>query len=400
MHNMLNRFSDPIRGVPSTRLERVNTVIVGGGPAGIATAAGLSRRGLDSIVLERGGAVALAWRNHYDSLHLHTNKGASGLPGRPMPGNYPRYPSRDQVVDYLEEYAVSEGVRVRLNSEVANCHRTSGLWETVTTTGEITESENVVIATGLSQIPNMPRYPKQEFYEGEIVHSADYRNGRPYVGRYVLVVGFGNSGGEIALDLMEHGAHAFISVRNPGVVVPRDVAGIPALTIASWLSVFPPKVGDWLSKPLIRIMVGDLSKVGIPKAHWGPLEQIAIQQKIPLLDVGVLEALRGGEIKARPAIDRFTEKGVMFIGGRSEPFDAVIFATGFEPGVDRILEHAEGILDDRGRPLISGGTTSEPGLYFCGFVEPPTGRLRAIGVEAEHIADLIAADVGSAQLRP
>ena len=264
---MLNRFSDPIRGVPSTRLERVNTVIVGGGPAGIATAAGLSRRGLDAIILERGGAVALAWRNHYDSLHLHTNKGASGLPGRPMPGNYPRYPSRDQVVDYLEEYAVSEGVRLRLNSEVANCHRTSGLWETVTTTGEITESDNVVIATGLSQIPNMPRYPKQELYEGEIVHSSDYRNGRPYFGRYVLVVGFGNSGGEIALDLMEHGAHAFISVRNPGVVVPRDVAGIPALTIASWLSVFPPKVGDWLSKPLIRIMVGDLSKVGIPKAH-------------------------------------------------------------------------------------------------------------------------------------
>jgi len=397
---MLNRFSDPNRGVPSTRLERVNTVIVGGGPAGIATAAGLERRGLDAIVLERGGAVALAWRNHYDCLHLHTNKGASGLPGRPMPADYPKYPSRDQVVDYLEEYAVSEGVQVRLNTEVANCHRTSDLWETVTTTGEITESVNVVIATGLSQIPHMPRYPKQDLYEGEIVHSADYRNGRPYVDQYVLVVGFGNSGGEIALDLMGHGAHVFISVRNPAVVVPRDVAGIPVLTIASWLSVFPPKVGDWLSKPLLRIMVGDLSKVGIPKAPWGPLEQIAIQHRIPMLDVGTLDALRSGEIKARPAIDRFTEKGVMFTGGSSEPFDAVIFATGFEPGVDRILERTEGLLDDQGRPLISGGATFEPGLYFCGFVEPPTGRLRAIGIEAEQIADLIAADVGSAQPRP
>lgn len=375
-------------------------MIVGGGPAGIATAAGLQRRGIDPIVLERGGTVAHAWGNHYDRLHLHTNKGASGLPGRPMPRDYPRYPSRDQVIGYLEDCAVSEGVRVRVNTEVANCRRASDLWQTVTTTGEVTESVNVVIATGLSQIPHMPRYPKQELYEGTIVHSGDYRNGQPYVDQYVLVVGFGNSGGEIALDLMEHGAHVFISVRNPVVVVPRDIAGISVLTIASWLSVFPPKVGDWLSKPVIRIAVGDLSKVGIPQAPWGPLQQIAIQQKVPMLDVGTIEALRSGEIKARPGIDRFTEKGVMFTGGGSEPFDAVIFATGFEPGVDRILERTEGLLDDQGRPMVSGGPTSELGLYFCGFVEPPTGRLRAIGIEAEQIADLIAADVGSGQPRP
>jgi indole-3-pyruvate monooxygenase len=317
-----------------------------------------------------------------------------------MPGEYPRYPSRDQMVDYLEDYAVSEGVRIRVNTEVVNCHRASDLWETVTTTGEIIESVNVVIATGLNQIPNMPRYPKQELYEGMIVHSADYHNGQPYVDQYVLVVGFGNSGGEIALDLMEHGAHAFISVRSPAVVVPRGIIGIPVLTIARWLSVFPPKVGDWLSKPVLGITVGDLSKVGVPKAPWGPLEQIATQQKIPMLDVGTMEALRSGEIRARPAIDRFTEKGVMFTGGSSEPFDAVIFATGFEPGVDRILERTEGLLDDHGRPLISGGTTAEPGLYFCGFVEPPTARLRAIGIEAEQIADLIAADVSSQQPRP
>lgn len=375
-------------------------MIVGGGPAGIATAAGLKRRGLDPIVLERGESVAPAWRNHYDRLHLHTNKGASSLPGRPMPGHYPRYPSRDQVADYLEDYAVSEGIRVRVNTEVAHCRRTSDRWETVTTAGEVTESENVVIATGLSQIPNMPRYPKQELYEGVIVHSADYRNGQPYVDQYVLVVGFGNSAGEIALDLMEHGAHVFISVRGPSVVVPRDIAGIPILTIARWLSVFPPRFADWLSKPVLRITVGNLSRFGIPQAPWGPMDQIARQQKIPMLDVGTMEALRSGEIMARPAIDRFTDKGVMFTGGSSEPFDAVIFATGFGPGVDGILERTEGVLDDQGRPLVSGGTTSEPGLYFCGFVEPPTGRLRAIGAEAERIADLIAADVGSAQPRP
>jgi hypothetical protein len=119
-----------------------------------------------------------------------------------------------------------------------------------------------------------------------------------------------------------------------------------------------------------------------------------------MLDVGTIDAMRSGEIKARPGIDRFTEKGVMFTVGSSEPFDAVIFATGYEPGVDRILDSTEGVLAEHGRPLVSGGVTAEPGLYFCGFVEPPTGRLRAIGIEAERIADLIAADVGSAKASP
>jgi cation diffusion facilitator CzcD-associated flavoprotein CzcO len=189
-----------------------------------------------------------------------------------MPDVYPKYPSRDQVVDYLEGYAAAEGIQVRLNTEVGKCRRIGGFWETATTTGEIIESFNLVIATGLNQVPKMPRYPKQELYEGEIIHSADYRNGRPYVGKFVLVVGFGNSAGEIALDLMEHGAQVFISVRSPSVVVPRDIVGIPALTVARWLSVFPPKMGDWLSKPIIGMTVGDISRLGIPKAAYGPLE--------------------------------------------------------------------------------------------------------------------------------
>lgn len=377
-------------------MERVNTVIVGSGPAGIATAAGLERRGLDPIVLERGSTLAPAWRHHYDRLHLHTNKQSSGLPGRPMPADYPKYPSRDQVAEYLADYAVGEGVRVRLSTEVTSIRRQGDGWFVRTANGDAIYASNVVVATGLSHFPRMPRYPKQDLFAGTILHSADYRNGRPYEGKYVLVVGFGNSAGEIALDLMEHGAFAFISVRSPSVVVPRDIAGIPILTISRWLSVLPPKLADWLAKPVLWAMMGDVARVGIPKANWGPMQQIADQKKIPMLDVGTMDALRSGVIKARPGIDRFTETGVMFAGGTSEPFDAVIFATGYEPGVDRLLESTEGLLDDEGRPLVSGGRTAEPGLYFCGFVEPPTGRFREIGIEAERIAELIAADVGLA----
>lgn len=377
----------------------MNTVIVGGGPAGIATAAGLVRRGLDPIVLESGKTIATAWRHHYDRLHLHTNKQISGLPGRPMPRDYPKYPSRDQVYSYLERYARDEGVRVRLETEVAHCRREGDLWILTTTEGAVYGAKHVVIATGLSHVPLVPKYPKQEIYEGEILHSAEYRNGAAFATKHVLVVGFGNSAGEIALDLLEHGAYPHISVRSPSVVVPRDIAGVPILRLARWMSLFPPRFADWLSKPLLLATVGDVSIAGIPKADWGPLAQIKKTGKIPMLDIGTMAALRSGSIKAQPGIERFTESGVIFSSGTSEPFDAVVFATGFETGLERILEDTTGLLDEMGRPLASGGATSRPGLYFCGFHEPPTGRLREIGLEAERIGDLIASDVGLAVSR-
>jgi thioredoxin reductase len=381
-------------------VERVPTVIVGGGPAGIATAAGLRRRGVDAVVLERGTSVAPAWRRHYERLHLHTHKEISGLPGRPMPLHYPRYPSRDQVAQYLDDYAESEGVEVRLGVEVAACRRQGGSWVVETAEGDVFETSRVVVATGLNETPVTPKYPNQESYQGDLVHSAYYRNGAPYQGRHVLVVGFGNSGGEIALDLLEHGAHAHISIRNPSVVVPRDLFGIPILTIARWLSVFPPRLADSFSKPILWAVVGDLSRLGVPQAPWGPMEQIATKHKIPLLDVGTIAAIRSGRIVTEPGIERFTEDGVVFTSGTSEPFDAVIFATGFVPRVASLLESTEGLLDEEGFPLVSGGMTSAPGLYFVGFNEPPTGRLRQIGIEAEAVADLIAANVGSAKARP
>lgn len=371
-------------------------MIVGGGPAGIATAASLLRRGTDPIVLEKGKTIAPAWRHHYDRLHLHTNKEISGLPKRPMPGDYPKYPSRDQVFSYLEGYVRDEGVPLQLDTEVISCGRDGSGWRVSTADGVVYQCPNVVVATGLSHVPRIPGYPMQEDYQGEILHSADYRNGAPYTSRHVLVVGFGNSAGEIALDLLEHRAQPSISVRSPSVVVPRDIAGVPILRLARWMSVFPPRLADWLSKPLLLATVGDVSRAGIPKAGWGPLTQIKERGKIPILDIGTMDALRAGTIKARPGIERFTEMGVTFTSGTSERFDAVIFATGFETGLDQILDDTTGLLDDEGRPLVSGGVTAAPGLYFCGFHEPPTGRLREIGLEAERIGSLIVADHQSA----
>ena len=158
------------------------------------------------------------------------------------------------------------------------------------------------------------------------------------------------------------------------------------------LSPLPPRLADWFSKPILAATVGNISKLGIPKADIGPMEQIAQKGKVPLLDIGTIDALKDGRIKPRPGIERFTKGGVVFTDGSSANFAAVVLGTGYEPAVDEVLGDTVGLLDEEGRPLVSGGSTGVDGLYFCGFHEPATGRLREIGLEAERIATLVAAE--------
>ena len=165
---------------------------------------------------------------------------------------------------------------------------------------------------------------------------------------------------------------------------------IAAATLAAAVGLMAVWIAGWRAG-VLAATVGNVEKIGVPAAPWGPFQQIAEHKKIPMLDIGTIAALKKGAIKAQPAIQRFTETGVIFITGTSEPFDAVIFGTGWEAGIAQILPGVDGVLDADGRPLVSGGRTSEQGLYFCGFYEPPTGRLRQIGIEAERIAGLIAA---------
>ena len=371
-------------------MESTPVVIIGGGPAGLASSATLRQRGVDSVILERGDTVAPAWHRHYERLHLHTQKGASGLPGLPMPKSYPQFPSRDQVADYLTGYADHAQVDVRLGTEVETAERQDDGWVTTTTDGQAFRSEHVIVATGLSHTPRIPKWPGMDEFDGTILHSNEYRNGTPWEGKDALVVGFGNSAGEIALDLAEHGARANLSVRHKSVVVPRAILGIPILTIARWLSIFPPRVADFLSKPLLALLIGDISKVGLPAADWGPLEQIATKGKVPLLDVGTMKALKEGSIKAHPGVERFTADGVVFTDGTQLACDVVVLGTGYIPAVEEVIAEPGPAVDEDGHPVVSGAKTPVEGLWFVGFREPPTGRIREIGIEAERVAEAIA----------
>ena len=367
-----------------------DAVIIGAGPAGLAVGARLKACGLDALILEQSDAVAPVWRRHYDRLHLHTDRGHSALPGLPMPSSYGRYPSRAQVVEYLESYATRFDLKPRFKASVRQVRRSGTLWR-AETEYESVEAPVVVVATGFADFPFSPAWPGIETFGGPILHSSRYRNPNPFASQRVLVVGFGNSGGEIALDLAEAGVDATLSVRGPVRILPRELLGLPILTWAIAQQRLPARVTDALNAPAIRLAVGSIEKLGMTRAAKGPRRMVEEDGRVPLIDIGTVAQIRAGRIKVRGDIASLGPKRVTFAGSQPEPFDAVILATGFRPDLRDLLPDARGVLNESGRPLVSGRPTAEHGLFFCGAITSPTGQLRAIGLEAERIAEAAAA---------
>ncbi len=368
---------------------QTNTLIIGASAAGLAVAACLQEKNIPFILLEKSSQVGAAWRNHYDRLHLHTDRSHSQLPHLPMPKSFAKYPARADVVAYLEEYARRFGLEPRFGQEVTAVRPHNGGWQVETADGRY-QAQNVVIATGYTRVPHLPTWPRQELFTGSIIHSSAYKNGKPYAGQRVLVVGFGNSAGEIAIDLVEHGAATVgMAVRSPVNVIPRDYLGIPILTIGIVMDKIPPQVADLLAIPMLKTSIGDLTKYGVPTLPYGPNVQIRQDRQIPILDIGTVKLIKDGRIHIHPGLTQFNENGVVFSDGTIKPFDAIILGTGYRPRVHEFLQEAAGVLNEEGAPQSSGQETA-PGLYFCGFYISPTGMLREIGIEARRISAHIA----------
>ena len=368
--------------------QQADTLVIGAGPAGLAVAACLKKRGASCIIVDRAGEVGSSWRHHYDRLHLHSDRDRSALPYLSFPAGTPRYPSREQVIGYLELYARHFELAPHFNEEVRTVRPCAPGWIATTTAG-VYHSRRVVVATGYNAVPYLPRWRGQERFDGPMLHSSEYRNGESFRGQSVLVVGFGNSGGEIAIDLHEHGARVAIAVRGPVNVVPREIFGIPILAISIVLSRLPARLADALAAPLVRLSIGDIARLGFRKLPMGPFTQIKTTRRIPLLDIGTVKLIREGHIEVFGDIREMGETQVTFDDGRSRDFDAVVAATGFHPRSDYFLAPQGDILDvEQARQPGSGEKKS--GLHYCGFSVSPTGMLRDIGIEARRVADEIA----------
>ena len=365
-----------------------NTIIIGGSAGGLACAASLKQLNLPYILLEKRNKVGCEWVQRYDRLHLHTPKKHSHLPYLKMPSYYEQYVSKNDLIEYLEAYMHHFSIQPFFNEEVLKVERKNNLWE-VSTNKEKLFGKSVIIATGYSRKPIQPAWKGIENFQGEIIHSSEYKNGANYKNKDVLVVGFGNSACEIALCLYELNAFPSLSVRSGVNVIPRDLAGIPILNIViaqNWLTKISPRLTDAINKPLLRFIYGNLNRYGLRQLHVGPTMQVTKYKRIPLLDIGIMRLIKRNTVKVFPGIDHFTADTVVFTDGREKKIDAVISATGFQSGLAQLLPEYSKVSDENGIPLVSGKESALPGLYFCGFHITPTGMLREIGIEAKKIA--------------
>ncbi|MBZ9736562.1 NAD(P)/FAD-dependent oxidoreductase [Mesorhizobium sp. CA18] len=360
-----------------------NVVIIGAGPAGLAVAACLKQAGQDFIILERANEVAPAWRRHYRRLHLHTVKSFSSLPFVRFPKSHPRYVPREKVVAYLDAYAGRFGLRPRFGVTVKSVRR-EGERLLVQTDAGLFNARKVVVATGNNAEPITPSFPGIEAFKGKVLHSAAYTEAAPYVGKDVLVVGMGNTGAEIALDLAESGARPTISVRKGVHIVPRQLFGVPIQMVGIASRAIPQALNDWVFPKILDLALGRLESYGIVRPRQGIMRGIEAG-RIPVIDVGTVAAIKAGRIGIAPDIASFTPDGVKFADGLEKKFDAAIFATGYRPAYDSFLPAEL-------RPDKSGvnARATELGVYLVGFYNPVTGLLREIGIEAQAVAKDIA----------
>ena len=362
-----------------------DVLVIGAGPAGLALGACLRAEGIAPLILEREANVASAWRRHYDRLALHTDRDRSHLPMTPFPRDWPRYVPRAQVVEYLEAYAATHGLAPRFGAEVAYVTEGRDGWRVSLSSGEAIVARHVVFATGVSETPHRASWPGLDGFPGPVLHSRAYRRATDLPGQRVLVVGFGNSGAELAIDLVEAGRSVEIAVRSPVNLLPKELLGRP---IGNWdvlQKLFPYKVADALVAPVLRLVLGEYSRYGLRKAAKGPIAQVREDGRIPLIDLGTLALMKAGRLRARPGLARIDGADVHFTDGSSGTYDAILLATGYTVDLRPILGEMPGVLDATGRPIRSGAELA-PGLWFCSYHTVPNGQLREIALQAPQIA--------------
>jgi putative flavoprotein involved in K+ transport len=352
-------------------------VIIGAGPAGFAASVVLRRPPPHYRLLERGRRAGQSWADAYDSLRLHTGRHLSHLPGLRIGRGAPLFPTRDDFLDYLDRYVTHFALDIETGADVRTIERAGSGWRLRLASGNEVAADTLIVATGIMSNPVIPDFAGRERFAGEVLHSVAYRRAAPFEGRRVLVIGAGNSGAEIASELGRAGVDVSIAVRSGANVVPLTLFGLPIQYAAVVVRTLPRPAQHAIAATVRRISEAKRGPSPLPRPAHGPLDAI------PLIGFHLVDAIRAGQVRLRGAVVGFTERGVTFGDGVSEPFDAVILATGFRAA----LQPFGGLVttDARGfaRRTDRIASAEWPDLYFIGHNYDATGGLANIARDAQ-----------------
>lgn len=352
--------------------ERIQTVVIGGGQAGLSVGYHLARRGVPFVILEAHERIGDAWRKRWDSLRLFTPARFDGLVGMPFPASPHSFPTKDEMADYLEAYAARFRLPVRTGLKVDRVSRRGDGF--LVTAGDVSfEAEQVVVAMATYQKPQVPAFAPQLDPGIVQLHSSDYRNPGQLREGGVLVVGAGNSGAEIALELARRGHPTWMSGRAVGQV-PFRVNGLPARL--------------FLLPLVLRVLFHRVLTVDTPVGR--KVRPKIVSQGGPLIRVKSRDLAAAG-IERVPRTVGVRDGRPVLEDGRVLDVANVVWCTGFHPGFSWIDLP---VLGERGEPVHERGIVpKEPGLGFVGLhflYAMSSTMIHGVGRDAEHIAEAIA----------
>ncbi|KAL7262957.1 hypothetical protein ACSBR1_001178 [Camellia fascicularis] len=369
-------------------------IIVGAGPAGIATSACLNLLSIPNIVLEREDCCASLWKKRsYDRLKLHLAKQYCQLPNFPFPCDEPTFVSKNGFIHYLDNYVSHFNVNPLYGRSVesASYNEADRKWYVVAKFGvlsgvddaeEVYVGEFLVVATGENSEGFVPEVDGLGDFRGKVLHSCQYENGEKFSGKDVLVVGCGNSGMEIAYDLSNWDARPSICARNPVHVLTKEMVQLGMYLLKYFACDIVDKTVLFLSK----LKYGDLSQYGLPMPKEGPFYIKGTTGRSPVIDVGTIGKIKTGQIQIMPSITTIYGDNIEFASGKIKRFDAIVFATGYKSTVRKWLKDDKGDLfnkDGMPKRKVPNHWKGEKGLYCVGFAGM---GLFGISNDAQNIA--------------
>ena len=383
--------------------DRHDAVIIGAGLSGLSVAQALRERGIDALILEMEACIAAPWRRRHPQLRLNTHRRLSSLPGHALSAEGPVFPSRDEVIAYLERYAEATRANIQFSTRLEGLRHEDDCWILETSKGRI-RSRHVIFATGKERSPKLPDWPGKKDWRGTLIHSAVLGDVTQYADKDVLVVGAGNSGTDVLNHLARVPTRSVtVAIRRGSVIVPTWFLGFPVQLGSPVMEKLPAWLVDIMLAATERLAFGNLRRYGMPRREGGATRLLK-EAVSPAIDRGFVAALKEGRARIVPAVSGFENDAVILEDGRRLQPDIVIAATGYETGLDRILGEF-GVLDERGLPQTGshGDAVHAPGLWFAGMTAQLTGYFRAArrnsGPMAEAIRKQLDED-GSERSRP
>lgn len=362
--------------------------VIGAGAGGLCAAKNLLARGIEATIFEVGSHVGGLWvydndsglSPAYRSLHINSEARVSSFIDFQFPPDASLYPDHREMHRYFQNYADHFDLtrRIRFRSRVARVEPEGERWQISLESGETSDFDGVVVATGHQSVPRHP--PQIQGFSGEYVHAHAYRTPEPFSGKRVLVIGPGNSGVDIAADICTLTERTVLSARSPVLIMPRLMFGVPNSRILGFLE--RPWLPWWL-RIKIRTMV--------TRMFHGRMEQWGFRTPTarthPISHPTLISHIAWKRIFVKPGIEKAEGQTVKFVDGTAEPFDAIIAATGYVTSLPFLAPELSPVRDEKFHLYHRVVHPERPGLYFVGFFDVTGGsNIRMMDDQSEYIA--------------